>query len=366
MGFLEDQTGQRFRNDVRRAQRWIWEQPYDPHPDYGLFKSVVYGEIDPGMREFFPPGTTSAIRLDEVDWGGVHINGIPPLEYPAHLAAVDADYLDDNHDVFGIAINGEARAYPKRILAWHEMALDRIGGVELTIVYCTLCGTVIPYDSVVEGRHIKFGTSGFLYRSNKLMFDDMTKSLWNTIGGVPVVGALVESGLRLRHRSVVTTTWKEWRVKHPEARVLSLETGHDRDYREGAAYRDYFSTDDLMFQVPLTDRRLRNKDEVVVAVLEDDDGVEQPLAIAVEFLENNRLYQTVHAGHELVVVTSAAGANLIYAVGDKRFVGQESGDRVIDASGAVWAVEEAALVSEADPTRRLPRVAAYRAFWFGW
>ena len=90
---------------------------------------------------------------------------------------------------------------------------------------------------------------------------------------MPVVGALVESGLRLRHRSVVTTTWKEWRAKHPETRVLSLDTGHERDYREGAAYRDYFSTDDLMFQVPLTDRRLKNKDEVVVAVLEDDEGV---------------------------------------------------------------------------------------------
>ena len=93
---------------------------------------------------------------------------------------------------------------------------------------------------------------------------------------------------------------------------------------------------------------------------------EQPLAIAVKFLENNRLYQTVHAGHELVVVTSAAGANRIYAVGDKRFVGQASDDRVIDATGAVWDVEEAALVAEADPTQRLPRVAAYRAFWFGW
>ena len=53
--------------------------------------------------------------------------------------------------------NGEARAYPQRILAWHEMALDRLGGTELATVYCTLCGTVIPYKAEVGGVHRTFG-----------------------------------------------------------------------------------------------------------------------------------------------------------------------------------------------------------------
>ena len=159
---------------------------------------MVRGHRRPASRQFFPRGVQATIRLDEIDWGGVVVNGIPPLEYPETLAAAEADYLDDDHIVFGIAVNGETRAYPKRILAWHEMALDRLGGLELTIVYCTLCGTVIPYESVVDGQHIKIGTSGFLYRSNKLMFDHETRSLWNTFEGVPVVGPLVGSGLRLR------------------------------------------------------------------------------------------------------------------------------------------------------------------------
>jgi len=85
------------------------------------------------------------------------------------------------------------------------------GLVELTVVYCTLCGTVIPYESVVDGEHIHFGTSGLLYRSNKLMFDHETSSLWNTFEGVPVVGARVGSGVQLTYRAVVTTTWEEWR-----------------------------------------------------------------------------------------------------------------------------------------------------------
>ena len=366
MGFLEDQTGQQFGNELTRAHQWIWEQPYDPHPDYALFKGLWYGQIDRRFRDFFPPGVVATIRLDEIDWGGVVVNGIPPLEYPRHLAAAGVDYLGDDDIVFGLTVNGVSRAYPKRILAWHEMALDTLGGVELTVVYCTLCGTVIPYESVVDGRHITFGTNGFLYRSNKLMFDDETKSLWNTFEGVPVVGPLVGSGVRLRHRAVVTTTWREWRRKHPATTVLSLNTGHERDYSEGAAYREYFATDRLMFEVPVTDDRLNNKDEVVVLLLDDDQGARHPLAIAVEFLKERPVFHTEHVGRQLVVVTSEQGANRVYDVGDTRFGRRLDMDRVADVTGGVWTVAEDALVADVDASRRLPRVAAQRAFWFGW
>ena len=366
VGFLEAQTGQRFDGDLRRAQRWIWEQPYDPHPRYALLKGEWYAEIDADFRRFFPDGVASTIRLDEIVWGGVRVNGIPPLEYPVHLPAARAAYLDDDHVVFGIVAGGEARAYPKRILAWHEMALDRLGGVELTIVYCTLCGTVIPYESIVAGRHVRFGTSGLLYRSNKLMFDHGTRSLWNTITGEPVVGPLVGTGLRLTHRAVVTTTWGEWRRMHPETMVLSLETGHERDYAEGAAYREYFATDRLMFQVPLRDDRLANKDEVLVMLLDTAQGARQPVAIAVDHLARNRLYETVQAGRRLVVVTSREGANRVYDAGGVRFARAAGEARIVDTTGGGWTVTADALVADADPVRRLPRVAAQRAFWFGW
>ena len=365
MEFVEDQTGERF-DDLEELEEWIWEQPYELHPDYALFKGAWYAAVDQRFRDFFPADVEATIRLDEIDWGGVTIDGIPELEYPKTIPADDADYLDADHIVFGIAVNGEARAYPKRILAWHEMAIDRLGGVELTIVYCTLCGTVIPYESVVDGKHITIGTSGFLYRSNKLMFDEETKSLWNTFEGTPVVGPLVGSGVRLTHRSVVTTTWEEWRRKHPGTTVLSLETGYERDYREGAAYRQYFSNDRLMFQVPQTDDRLRNKDEVVVMLLEDAAGVRQPLALSAEFLEDNQLYQMDHAGHPLVIVTTDEGANRVYASEGLLFARRVDNDRVTDTTGETWTVTEDGLVTESDPALRLARVAAQRAFWFGW
>ena len=365
--FLEQQTGQQFGQDLARWNDWIWSQPYDPHPDYGYLKGQWYSQLDPRFTDFFPRGVASQIRLDEIEWGGVAVNGIPPLEYPERLSAADAAYLEDDHIVFGIAVNGEARAYPKRILAWHEMALDRVGGVELTIVYCTLCGTVIPFESVSDGRHHTFGTSGLLYRSNKLMFDHETRSLWNTFEGVPVVGTLVGSDIRLTPHAVVTTTWGGWKRRHPATTVLSPDTGHRRNYAEGAAYRSYFGTDALMFQVSNTDHRLKNKEEVVVLRLDDPEtGRLLPLAITAQLLADNRVFHHRFAGRNLVVVTSEAGANRVYDAQDVSFARHTDSNEIVDETDRSWQITEEALVLGSDPGVHRVRMPAQRAFWFGW
>lgn len=367
--FLEKQTRQRFGNDLEAWRRWVWSLPYEPHSQYGAFKGALYTAIDPEFADFFVPPVRASIRIDEIQWGGVAVNGIPPLDHPAVLAAADAAYLDDDNLVFGIVINGAARAYPKRILAWHEMALDEVGGRELTIVYCTLCGTVIPFDSNVGGELRKFGTSGLLYQSNKLMFDHETKSLWSSLTGTPVVGPLVDSGLELDPMPVVTTTWGEWRTRHPDTTVLSLDTGYERDYREGAAYRDYFATDDLMFDVSLHDRRLANKAEVFALRLNDAN---QSIAINVRRLKKEPVFHVDAATPAVVVITDESGASRAYESGEYRFeaIGERDGDddpdTVRDADGGTWHITEAALVSARDESLRLPRVPAHRSFWFGW
>ena len=366
--FLAQQTDQGFPDDLNRWRDWIWDQPYEPHPDYTLFKGAVYGLIDERMRQFFPRAAPTEIRLDEIVWGGVIVNGIPPLDHPDHTGADDADYLKDDHLVFGIAHNGEARAYPKRIIAWHELVRDRVGGVDLTIVYCTLCGTVIPYRSVVGGSLRTLGTSGLLYRSNKLMFDEGTMSLWSTLTGTPVVGPLVGRGLELEMFPVVTTTWQEWRASHPHTTVLSLDTGFDRDYSDGAAYREYFGTDRLMFQVPELDDRLKNKAEILAIRLPPQAlGTRpRPLAIAADFLAGRPVYEVEHGGHSLVVLTSGEGANRVYDAGEIRFARPVDAELVADGSGVLWRMTEQALVAEDGSSRRLVRVPAHRAFWFGW
>ena len=363
--FLGRQTGQRFGDDLDRWRAWVWSRPYEPHPDYATLKRTVYGAIDPRMQAFFPDRVKSDIRLDRIDWGGVMVNGIPPLDAPKVVAASAASYLKDSNIVFGLFVNGEARAYPKRILAWHEMALDRVGGVDLTIVYCTLCGTVIPFESRAAGRQFRFGTSGLLYESNKLMFDEDTRSLWSAFEGKPVVGSLVGSGVSLRMRPVVTTTWGAWRAEHPASSVLSIDTGHQRDYREGAAYRDYFATDRLMFQVSRSDRRLRNKDEVLVMRLPAGGDRVIPVAIDVRLLRSHPVYSFSAGQSRYVVVTTVSGANRVYRL-DTPVPEQPAGPRLVDAEGRRWRVTEDALIPEAPGPGRAPRVPAQRAFWFGW
>ncbi|MGE0863475.1 MAG: DUF3179 domain-containing protein [Vicinamibacterales bacterium] len=369
ISFLEKQTRKRFDQSLNGWRAWMWSLPYEPHPDYARFKGMVYGGgIDPRMQRFFPAGATSLIRLDEIDWGGVTVNGIPPLYYPKVLPASEARYLRDGHIVFGVVVNGEARAYPKRILAWHEMAVDRLGETEITVAYCTLCGTVIPYDSVVGGKRLFFGTSGLLYRSNKLMFDEETASLWSTLEGKPVVGPLAGSGLQLTSHAAVTTTWGEWRTTHPQTTVLSLDTGHRRDYGEGAAYRDYFSNDRLYFEVANKDRRLKNKAEVLVMQVRPAAGGDRrPVAIAAGFLKRTPVFHFDVGGRRLVVITSPKGANRVYALGGHEVVFQSrpvTGD-LVDTAGRIWRVGEDALTL-ADGSITLPRFVAQRAFWFGW
>jgi hypothetical protein len=361
--FLEERTGRRFGDDLRAWRRWMWGLPYDPHPDYAALKAELYARIDPAFRGFFPDGVKATIRLDEIDWGGVRVNGIPPLRSSKVTDASSAGWLRDSHIVFGVEIHGEARAYPKRILAWHELATDTLGGVDLAIVYCTLCGTVIPYHSTVNGRGFTFGTSGLLYRSNKLMFDEETRSLWSSLQGIPVVGPLAGSGIQLASSPAVTTTWGEWKREHPHTTVLSRETGFDRDYSEGSAYRDYFATDRLMFDVPGKDTRLKNKAEVLVIRPERLPAGAAPVAIAADLLKRTPIFSFEAGGRGYVVLTSREGANRVYERGGRTFMARDaSGLR--DADSARWRVLEDALVSEAGD--RLARVPAHRVFWFAW
>ena len=120
---------------VKEWENWLWKQDYKPLAGYPEFKSQLYRQIDPRFAEYFKNKAKSTIRLDEVVWGGVRKDGIPPLRDPVMISVSKAKYLGENDIVFGIEVNGEARAYPKRILAWHEMFTDTIQGVPLAGVY---------------------------------------------------------------------------------------------------------------------------------------------------------------------------------------------------------------------------------------
>ena len=359
---IESVSGKAFDGSVDPWYEWLWSAERPEHPDHAHFKTLLYAPIDARFAEYFEGRPKTIIRLDEIRWGGVRRDGIPPLKNPLMIAARDAHWLQGDDIVFGVAVHGDVRAYPKRILAWHEMFKDRIGGQELAGVYCTLCGALVLYDVTVGGVQHELGTSGFLYRSNKLMYDHATKSMWSTLTGTPVVGALVGKGIELQPLYVVTTTWKEWRQRHPGTQVLSLDTGHQRDYGEGVAYRDYFATDRLMFNVPTRDDRLPNKAEVLALRFAQAPG--EALAVAADFLSARPVYHGLIGTLQFVVLTDRSGANRVYESQGVSFTDWDSAAAVRDSGGGLWKLDEAALTSLTG--KALKRLPAYRAFWFGW
>lgn len=344
--------------------QWMLWQEANPqvasHPTYFDFKREILNRIDPNFDPFISPKyiapDAARIRFEEVTWGGVRKDGIPSLDNPPLIAAGDADYLRDDDLVFGVSINGDARAYPLRIMGWHEMFNEVIGGVPLALAYCTLCGSGILFETQLEGRAkpLVFGSSGFLYRSNKLMFDRETSTLWNQFTGEPVIGKLADSGIRLKQRPVAIAAWGDWKRDNPGTRVLSVETGHVRNYGSGVVYRQYFSSPDLMFPALVNQRDHAQKDYVF--------GIRQFGAARAWPLD---------AFKERPVINDTVGSVDVVLIGDpdgRTVRAYERGDMTFDAQlradGAAWTRSEDAL--SAPDGRTLPRVAGHIAYWFAW
>ena len=362
---LEDITG-------HEAFGWfdwmVWQESnpaIKPHPSFAELKLEVLRRIDTKFLRFFgsdwaDPGNMK-IRLEEITWGGVAVDGIPSLDHPKLIAPADADYLLDDDLVFGVEINGDARAYPLRIMGWHEMFNEVIGGVAVALAYCTLCGSGILFETRVEGRDrpLVFGSSGLLYRSNKLMFDRETDSLWNQFTGKPVVGPLVASGIQLKIRPVVITSWARWRESHPNTRVLSLDTGYRRNYGSGAVYADYFASQTLMFPTRVNEARLRQKDYVFGI-----RGVAAAKAWPLEVFKDGAVINDAVGPRKVVLIGDTATRSVrAYDRGERRFAATATRNR-LRGPGGLWKVEEDMIVGP-DGTR-LARVPGHVAYWFAW
>ena len=231
-------------NDAtNRLMAWDIPEP----PAYLKYKRNIFTTVLPEWKPLFVEGD---IDWRFVSWGGVQIdnrdfdktdelcNCIPAADNPPVTDAKSAKWLDDDDIVFGIVLNGEARAYPRQIMEVREMVNDTLGGRDLGIPYCTLCGAAQAWftDDVPDGvdRPI-LRTSGLLSRSNKVMYDLNTYSVFDTFRGDAVTGSLAKKGVKLSQASVVTTTWKEWKESYPKTTVLEerLALGRDFDFRNG-------------------------------------------------------------------------------------------------------------------------------------
>ncbi|MBI1823757.1 MAG: DUF3179 domain-containing protein [Nitrospirae bacterium] len=206
-----------------------------------------------------------SIPVKEIVSGGPPKDGIPALLKPQFLDASQALFLSDTDRLLELVQRGEAKAYPLKILNWHEIVNDQFGGRPVLITYCPLCGSGMGFDPVIKGKTYTFGVSGLLYKSDVLMYDHETESLWSQLKQEAVTGAM--TGARLPLLPLVHTTWGVWRKEHPDTRVLSTETGYIRDYSRDP-YGDYATSPRLMFPAGKTNSLYPAKEWMIGIVLD--------------------------------------------------------------------------------------------------
>ena len=201
----------------------------------------------------------ASIPTDEILSGGPPRDGIPAIDAPVFVDAAVASFLKPDSRVIGVAMHGTAKAYPIAILNWHEVVNDEIGGDGIVVTFCPLCGTGMVFKT--PGA-TSLGVSGLLYNSDVLLYDRATESLWSQLKMEAVSGKRLGEKLTLLPAS--HTNWQDWRQRYPDTRVLSTDTGQQRDYSRNP-YQQYGQQRDLYFPVSNQDRRYHPK-EMVIAV----------------------------------------------------------------------------------------------------
>lgn len=376
---LEELSGQQYGSDWPSWVEWYGTTDIEAPQGYTSWKGALFANIDPRFTDFLQDGFESTIRPEEIQWGGVCVDCIPALQNAMMIPGVEADYLLDEEPVFGLSINGDVRAYPLRQMDWHEMANDVVGGVPVSLAYCTLCGAGIAFDGRgPDGTNFTFGSSGLLYRSNKLMYDHQTNTLWNQLTGEPVLGELVEQDIQLNLLPVVLTTWGEWQAQHPDTLVLDINTGYSREYEPGAAYAAYFASSGTMFPVWQRSSLLADKDRIYALRV---DGT--PKAYPLDILAEAQVVNDVIGDVEVVLIAArgvvdvysntqrhgeisynAGGEVRAYLRGGENFEPGTDVDTLADSSGRTWRVTEEGLVGpDGEFLERLP---GHLAYWFGW
>jgi len=274
--------------------------------------------------------------------------------------------LNDQDQVIGVERDGRARAYPLRVLNWHEVVNDEFGG-PLLVTYCPLCGSAVTAERRVDGAETTFGVSGLLYRADLVMYDEATESLWSQILAQAIQGPSTGDRLSLTPSSF--TSWGDWREAHPDTEVLlppPISNTVAGRVRRRYAVDPYAAYDDNR-QIGIGDSedggRLHPK-TTVIGVSDGDASRAYPLpAVRAAGVVNDTV-------GELPVVVTTDGDGRLYAY-DRRADGTTlSFDRDGDALAAGdsrWSVATATATDGPYEGTRLERANDRSPmFWFAW
>lgn len=316
------------------------------------------GDADGEKNERGPPTTdrtlpeahTTAGLEDNILSGGPGKDGIPSIDDPV-FNPVDAppSALDGDDPVFGVELNGDARAYPQSILVWHEVVNDTIGDESVAVTYCPLTGTA---QGFFRGS-VEFGVSGQLLNSNLVMYDRATDGYWSQVLARGVTGP--HEGEYLEEFPVTWTTWDRWRSTHRDTMVLTEETGFARDYGRDpyGSYNPtdgYYADENTLFPPLTTDDSLHPK-AVVIGARTEDGAVAVPKE---ELRERDVVEGSVGSVPYVSVYDADLDTGYVYRNPDPVEVSVRGGDIVVDGE------------SYAPDALPLDRRLGFDAMWFAW
>jgi len=203
--------------------------------------------------------SNSILPKSEIKGGGPPKDGIPSIDLPNFLNTQESP-LSPQDRVLGVYLNGIAKAYPIKILNYHEIVNDYFNEKPVVITYCPLCGSGLAFDAKIKNKPATFGVSGLLYNSDVLLYDRETESLWSQLLYRAVSGPMVGASLQII--PIEMTTWKDWKESYPNTLVLSEETGFYRNYNQNP-YPGYDTSSQLYFSVNHTDDRFQAKETII-------------------------------------------------------------------------------------------------------
>jgi hypothetical protein len=183
------------------------------------------GWIHEGWKTDF---SRSSVQFDEIISGGPPRDGIPSIDDPKFVGASEAKDIEDREPVIQFGLGDDVRAYPLRVLTWHEIANDVVGGAPVAVTYCALCNAAIVFDRRVDGRVLEFGTTGKLRHSDLVMYDRQTETWWQQFTGEAIVGELAGENLKLLPSRIVS--FGAFRATYPHGPVLVPNNPDFRDY----------------------------------------------------------------------------------------------------------------------------------------
>jgi len=240
-------------------------------------------------------GVKHSIPLEEILSGGPPKDGIPPIDNPKFVSVAEADkWLNDTEPGVVFSRGDTHRFYPYQILVWHEIVNDTVDGERVLVTYCPLCLTGFVLDPLVQGERVEFGTSGKLWKSNLVMYDRKTDSLWAQVLAEAVVGEM--TGTKLKILQSDQARYGDWKKLYPDGEVLSRDTGSARSYGR-SPYGDYFDVTNLSLSlVNPTDTRLPN-DAFVFGIVVN----EKPKAYWTQAVKAKGMVEDMFEGERIIL-----------------------------------------------------------------